>query len=80
MIPAYVYAPPYNADPFPVLIWNAYAPSFHPNHQIELRTDPLNYPGLTTGERASFFWYDVYTGSVTTHIVDEIVPGFSLHS
>ena len=65
MIPAYVYAPPYEADPFPVLIWNAYAPSFHPNQQIDLRTDPFGY-SFTIQDRASFYWPDIYLGDTVS--------------
>ncbi len=65
MIPAYRYAPPYEEKPFPVLIWNAYAPSFHPHQQINQRMDPYGYT-LTIEDRASFYWPGIFSGEIVS--------------
>ncbi len=73
MISTYKFVPPYEANPSPVLIWNAYAPTFNPNAQIEFCTDPLFNYGLTIRERAMFYWHGVYTGDILTPLIDHIV-------
>jgi hypothetical protein len=67
MVPAYKFVPPYETNPFSVLIWNAYAPSFHPNAQIDLRTDPFGY-SLSIRDRAAFYWPDTlyYSGEAVS--------------
>ena len=81
MIPAYVYAPPYEANPSPVLIWNAYAPSFHPNAQIDFCTNPLFHNGFSIHDRATFYWSepvwtDYYSGEMVSlklrSIIDDL--------
>ena len=68
MIPAYIFAAPYEANPSPVLIWNAYAPSFHPNAQIDFGMNPLFYNGLSIHDRAMFYW----PGWIDTTYIDEV--------
>lgn len=73
MMPAYVYAPPYEANVSPVLVWNAYAPSFHPNAQIDLCSFPLHYGGMTIHDRAMFYWHGIYTGEVVPTFNDDLL-------
>lgn len=77
MIPAYIFAAPYEANPSPVLIWNAYAPSFHPNAQIDFGMNPLFHDGFSIHDRAMFYWYGVYAGDVITPYVEDLI---SLHT
>lgn len=73
MIPAYVYAPPYEANHSPVLIWNAYAPSFQPNAQIDFCTNPLFHTGYSIHDRAMFYWHGVYTGDIITPFFEDLL-------
>ena len=82
MIPAYVYAPPYEANPSsPVLIWNAYAPSFHPNAQIDFCMNPLFHTGYSIHDRAMFYWCepgvwtDYYSGDMVSQELRSIIDG-----